>query len=191
MPLFLQNLPDLLIFGTLAVLAVASALGMLFSRHAVYAALFLVLNFISIAILFLVLGAPFVALAQITVYAGAIMVLFLFVIMLLGSESLPGKSKLRFHRSVAVLFGLALLVEVGVLVITIWGDFPKTTGLSTVYADPTSLGLALFNQYTLPFEITSLILLVGIIGAISLILREHQTGQTSIPINEATGEKKE
>jgi NADH-quinone oxidoreductase subunit J len=174
MPSFLQEIPDLLIFGTLAALAVASALGMLFSRHAVYAALFLVLNFFSIAILFLVLGAPFVALMQITVYAGAIVVLFLFVIMLLGTETISGKSELRFHRRMAVLFSLALLIEVGVLITYIWGDFSKNVSLPEIAANPTSLGLELFRQYSLPFEVTSLILLVGIIGAITLIQRDRK-----------------
>ena len=83
----------LLIFFLLALVAVAAALGMLLSRNAVYAALFLVLNFATVAVLYLILGAPFIALAQITVYAGAIMVLFLFVIMLLGAEKLPGAAR--------------------------------------------------------------------------------------------------
>ncbi|HNT54992.1 MAG TPA: NADH-quinone oxidoreductase subunit J, partial [Anaerolineaceae bacterium] len=77
---------QIVIFIILGVVAVGTAVGMLLSRNAVYAALFLVLNFATIAILYLILGAPFIALAQITVYAGAIMVLFLFVIMLLGVE---------------------------------------------------------------------------------------------------------
>ncbi|MDP1614623.1 MAG: NADH-quinone oxidoreductase subunit J, partial [Methylococcales bacterium] len=82
---------DLIVFLVLSLVAIATALGMLFSQNAVYSALFLVLNFITVAVFYLLLGAPFIAMAQITVYAGAIMVLFLFVIMLLGAESLaPG-----------------------------------------------------------------------------------------------------
>src|SRR4030065_380042 len=77
---------DLVVFLGLAVVTVASALGMLFSRSAVYSALFLVLNFATVAMVYFLLGAPFIALAQVTVYAGAIMVLFLFVIMLLGAD---------------------------------------------------------------------------------------------------------
>ena len=75
---------DLILFLILALVAIATALGMLFSRNAVYSALFLVLNFVTVAVFYLLLGAPFIAMSQITVYAGAIMVLFLFVIMLLG-----------------------------------------------------------------------------------------------------------
>ena len=80
----------ILIFGTLALVIVGTAVGMLVSRNAVYAALFLAMNFATVALLYLILGAPFIAVAQVTVYAGAIMILFLFVIMVLRSYKLPG-----------------------------------------------------------------------------------------------------
>ncbi|HQV95062.1 MAG TPA: NADH-quinone oxidoreductase subunit J, partial [Anaerolineales bacterium] len=80
---------DLALFLLLALIAIASALGMLISRNTVYSALYLVLNFVTVAVFYLLLSAPFIAMVQITVYAGAIMVLFLFVIMLLGAEGLP------------------------------------------------------------------------------------------------------
>ena len=70
----------------MAMIVIATAIGMLVSRNAIYSALFLVLNFASVAVLYVTLGAPFIAMAQVTVYAGAIMILFLFVIMLLGAE---------------------------------------------------------------------------------------------------------
>src|SRR5512136_403801 len=92
----------LILFFILAATAVATALGLLLSRSAVYAALFLVLNFASVAVFYLVLGAPFVAMAQVTVYAGAIMVLFLFVIMLLGVEKLPRGTVLPWQRPLAI-----------------------------------------------------------------------------------------
>ena len=79
---------EMILFFILALTAIATGLGMLLSRHAVYAALYLVMNFGTIAIFYLVLGSPFIALSQVTVYGGAIMVLFLFVIMLLGAEML-------------------------------------------------------------------------------------------------------
>ena len=83
-----QLTPQLIIFFTLAALAIVSALGTLLSRSAVYSAILLVLNFTTVAFIYFILGAPFIGLAQITVYAGAIMVLFLFVIMLLGTGSI-------------------------------------------------------------------------------------------------------
>ena len=78
---------NLITFFILAIIAVAAALGMLLSRSAIYSALFLVLNFGVVAVFYILLNAPFIALAQVSVYAGAIMVLFLFVIMLLGTET--------------------------------------------------------------------------------------------------------
>ena len=77
---------NVIVFGLLALIVVATALAMLLTRKPIFSVLFLVLNFASVAVLYLILGAPFIAFAQITVYAGAIMVLFLFVIMLLGAE---------------------------------------------------------------------------------------------------------
>src|SRR5512138_1783323 len=106
---------SLILFFVLALVAVASAAGLLVSRNSVYAALFLVLNFATIAVFYLLLGAPFIALAQITVYAGAIMVLFLFVIMLLGGERLPRTHVLRWQRPTAIGLAAVLFGEAGFL----------------------------------------------------------------------------
>jgi NADH-quinone oxidoreductase subunit J len=101
----------LIVFLVLAFIAVAAAVAMLFSSNTIYSALYLILNFIAIAVIYLTLGAPFVALAQITVYAGAIMVLFLFVIMMLGAEKLKEQEPLKWQRPVAVFLSLALVGE--------------------------------------------------------------------------------
>src|SRR5512135_3114117 len=102
---------SLILFFILALVAVASAAGLLVSRNAVYGALFLVLNFATVAIFYLLLGAPFIALAQVTVYAGAIMVLFLFVIMLLGGEKLPRTKVLPGQRVLAMILAFILFAE--------------------------------------------------------------------------------
>ena len=102
---------DLIVFLVLSLIAIASALGMLFSRNAVYSALFLVLNFVTVAVFYLLLGAPFIAMSQITVYAGAIMVLFLFVIMLLGADSLAPTNSLPWQKPLAGLLSVVLVVE--------------------------------------------------------------------------------
>ena len=99
---------DLALFLVLALVAIATALGMLMSRNSVYSALFLVLNFVTVAVFYLLLGAPFIAMSQITVYAGAIMVLFLFVIMLLGAEALPKSEVLPWQKPLAI--GLAVIL---------------------------------------------------------------------------------
>ena len=103
----------LILFIVLAAVAVASAVGLLVSRNTVYAALFLVLNFATVAVFYLLLGAPFIALAQVTVYAGAIMVLFLFVIMLLGAEKLPQGQVLPWQRPMAIVLAAVLLAGSG------------------------------------------------------------------------------
>ncbi len=83
-----------IMFGVVGAVALATAIAMVTSRSAIYSALFLVLNLCAIAVFFLILGGPFIAVVQVSVYAGAIMVLFLFVIMLLGAEHTPGEQHL-------------------------------------------------------------------------------------------------
>ena len=102
---------EMILFILLAILAVVTAIAMLFSRNAVYAALFLITNFASVAIFYLILSAPFIALAQVTVYAGAIMVLFLFVIMLLGAEQTGRTPSSWWLQPLALVLGLILLGE--------------------------------------------------------------------------------
>src|SRR6185436_16241743 len=109
---------DIALFLVLALVAIATALGLLMSRNAVYSALFLVLNFVAVAVFYLLLGAPFIAMAQITVYAGAIMVLFLFVIMLLGAESLPTAEVLPWQRPLAGVLAVALAIEATFIFLT-------------------------------------------------------------------------
>jgi NADH-quinone oxidoreductase subunit J len=161
---------QLILFLFLALIAIAAALGMLFSRNAVYAALFLVVNFCTIAILYLTLNAPFLAIAQVTVYAGAIMVLFLFVIMLLGAERLAGSEGeiTSWQRPVAVILGVALLIETGYILLTQREWLATSQALTEGFGSPQAIGRLLFSQYVLPFEITSILLLVAMVGAIVL-----------------------
>lgn len=159
----------LIFFLALALVAVAAAVGMLFSRNAIYAALFLVLNFSTIAIIYLTLSAPFIALVQITVYAGAIMILFLFVIMLLGAEKLGDENRQQpWQRPTAVLLGLILLgLAVYGIVLKPGLNLPVPAPGPT-FGAPVEIGLELFQRYLLPFEVTSFILLIAAVGAIIL-----------------------
>jgi NADH-quinone oxidoreductase subunit J len=166
---------DIILFMILAVIAIATALGMLLSRNAVYSVLFLVLNFMTVAVFYLLLGAPFIAMAQVTVYAGAIMVLFLFVIMLLGADSLaPGKA-LPWQKPLAA--GLAFVLVAETVYLLAFRGVP--TGMVT-HPDASvnsveflrEMGMLLFSQYLLPFEITSILLLVAMVGAIVLTKQE-------------------
>jgi NADH-quinone oxidoreductase subunit J len=166
---------DLILFLLLALTAVATALGMLFSRNAVYSALFLVLNFATVAVFYLLLGAPFIAMAQITVYAGAIMVLFLFVIMLLGTDALPPGNVLRWQKWLAGGLAAVLAVEAGYLLLV----RARSVALIEQPGDAVNLmpslramGEELFSRYLLPFEVTSVLLLVAMVGAIVLTRKE-------------------
>jgi NADH-quinone oxidoreductase subunit J len=159
---------DYILYIILALVAVASALGMLFSRNAVYAALFLIMNFATVAVFYLLLNAPFIALTQVTVYAGAIMVLFLFVIMLLGAEQTGRTPSVWYVQPVALALGAVLLGETLYIMITQNGLIPAAVAPSPSFGTPESVGTLLFSQYLLPFEVTSILLLVAMIGAIVL-----------------------
>ncbi|PWH14792.1 MAG: NADH-quinone oxidoreductase subunit J [Anaerolineae bacterium] len=162
---------ELILFFILAAIAIATAIGMLLSRSAVYAALYLVVNFVSVAIFYLLLDAPFIALSQIAVYAGAIMVLFLFVIMLIGLENLAGELNWR-QLAWPLVMGAILLVEGVFLVIQRVGQDVYIGQTGTQLSDPSLMAKVLFTDYVLPFQITAVLLLVAMIGAIVLSKRE-------------------
>lgn len=166
------------LFGLTALLTVVTAGAMVMSKNAVHAALWLVLNFFGVAILYLLLNAPFLAMIQITVYAGAIMVLFLFVIMLLGAEQGEEETnKLPWQTPVAVVLGLVLLAIAG---FTLFGENIITpdlqAGTSSNIGAPTTIAYALFTTYLLPFEIAGVLLLVALVGAVVLTLKSRQGG---------------
>jgi NADH-quinone oxidoreductase subunit J len=170
----LQTL-QLILFFVLALVAIASALGMLISRNAVYSALFLVLNFATVAVFFLLLNAPFIAVAQVSVYTGAIMVLFLFVIMLLGAERAGPVQAIQWQRPLAITLAVILLLEGGYILLGQRGVIPQVTAkLPAAFGSPTEVGTDLFSRYILPFEITSVLLLVAMIGAIVLTKSEKK-----------------
>jgi NADH-quinone oxidoreductase subunit J len=168
---------DLIFFLILSLIAISTALGMLLSRNAIYSALFLVLNFVTVAVFYLLLGAPFIAMAQITVYAGAIMVLFLFVIMLLGAESLPKEQVLPWQKPLASVLAAALAIEATFIFLTRarpTGDVLQPDTSVNTMTNLRALGEALFTHYLLPFEVTSILLLVAMLGAIVLIRKEKR-----------------
>ena len=161
------------IFIFLALMAVASALAMIISRNTVNSALFLVLNMSALAGVYLILQAQFLAVIQVLVYAGAIMVLFLFTIMLLNvDEEKSLFNKLRVKYFVAFIFGVAVLA----LVLYSFGSVsdmlpqisPKMAEIGTVEA----VGQVLFTDYLLPFEMTAILLTAAIVGA--LLIAQHK-----------------
>jgi NADH-quinone oxidoreductase subunit J len=166
---------QLILFIILALVAIASALGMLISRNAVYSALFLVINFATIAIFFLLLNAPFIAIAQVSVYTGAIMVLFLFVIMLLGAERTGRVQTIPWQMPLAIVLAVILFLEAGTILLGQRGVVPLVTAqLPAQFGSPAEVGTDLFNNYLLPFEITSVLLLVAMVGSIVLTIKEKR-----------------
>src|SRR5512136_1239144 len=144
-----------IMFGVVGAVALVTAIAMLTSRSAIYSALFLVLNLCSIAVFFLILGGPFIAVVQVSVYAGAIMVLFLFVIMLLGAEHTPGEQNLPWQPAVAILLVIVLLGMTG---FALWRTMPTwatttSSALVELPGSPEAIGKLLFSSYLFPFEV--------------------------------------
>jgi len=169
---------DVVIFVVLGAVAIGAAVGMLLSRNAIYSVLNLIMNFGAVALFYLILQAPFIALVQITVYAGAIMVLFLFVIMLLGAERLRTGSTLPWQQPAAIVLGLLLLATTFYVLFIKLPQTPGYMPVSEDFGSAVAVGLTLYNQYLLPFEITSVLLLVAMIGAITLSRRHRKTKQS-------------
>ena len=186
-----------IVFLLIALIAVVAAIGLITSTNAVHATLFLVINFTCIALFYLGLNAPFLAMVQITVYAGAIMVLFLFVIMLLGAERVQLGSTLRWQAPLAIVLVVALIgVSAFVLlskqvsislpsVAPISADSLATDSTYT-FGSAQAIGEVLFNRYLLPFEMTGVLLLVALVGAV--VLARDEAGKTIH--NFQTGQKR-
>jgi NADH-quinone oxidoreductase subunit J len=165
-------------FFVLAVASVASALGVIFFKNAVYSALSLILTLLFLALFYLQLGAMFIAIVQILIYAGAIMVLFLFVVTMLASEAsdteLP--DRILWQRGIAATLGIVLVGALSYLLITgaTVDTQAKTSGANSLAAtvvkqgDTQAFGLALFHGFAFPFEVTSLLIVVAILGAMVL-----------------------
>ncbi len=160
---------DWIVFWVTAPISIAAAGAMVLARNAVHAALFLIVNFFTLAVFFLVLGSPFLFVVQIIVYAGAIMVLFLFVIMLLGvdrQESLI--ERIKGQRLLALLLGVGLVAEV-VAAVRLGVGFHRGVlpnfGPVNQGGNVRALARLLFNSYFFPFEVTSVLLIVAAIGA--------------------------
>jgi len=156
-------------FVLFAGVAVGSALGLVLRRNPIHAALFLVVNLGTIAVFYLALGAEFLAVAQVAVYAGAIMVLFLFAIFVLipvREETAPDPR--RSYRILALPVGAVLLaLLVAVVAIGMRGQAP---GATTPYGVE-ALARLLFTDYLFPFEVTSVLLLAAMVGALLLSRR--------------------
>ena len=162
-----------IVFGLIAIVA---AVGVVVSRKPIYSALFLLLNFATLAAFYIMLQAQFLAAVQVIVYAGAIVVLFLFVVMLIGGGELADirrqgmgfRAWLTWPRAAALGLSLLLLAGLGYGIAT--GQLSAAQGQASEFGQGSvqAVGAALYTTYALPFELTSVLLLVGMIGAVVL-----------------------
>ena len=172
-----QNTGEAAVFWVCAVLAVLGALGMLFSRKAVHSALFLAMTMINLAILYVSLQAPFLGMVQVIVYTGAIMMLFLFVLMVVGVDSSDSLVEtLKGQRPAAILFGIGFgVLLVGLLNSTVAGMPAGSLEEANTVNGGNVQGIAeqIFTKYVFAFEVTSALLITAALGAMILTHREH------------------
>jgi NADH-quinone oxidoreductase subunit J len=167
---------DNVVFWVFAPISVGSAIAMLFQRNAVHAALFLIVNFFTISVFYLVLGASFLFAVQIIVYAGAIMVLFLFVIMLLGvdrDETLI--ERLRGQRTIAIALGVGIALELFFAIRAGVGLSARAPSnfdeVANRGGNAAAISRVLFRDYFFPFEVTSVLLIIAAIAVMVLASR--------------------
>ena len=170
----------LVLFFIFAAVCVGGAINLLAQKHPIHSALSLIVVMGSLAVIYLLLGAEFVAAVQVIVYAGAVMVLFVFVIMLLNAgveERTPHGSRVAIMLGVpGLILGLVLGVWIvsritGLDKIGIGG--PTVMNGTEVFGNPQAVGHLLFRDYLLPFEVTSILILIAIMGAVVLARREE------------------
>jgi NADH-quinone oxidoreductase subunit J len=157
-----------LIFLYFAAVIIASAVLMITRRNPVHSVLFMLLLFFHIAGVFVLLNAEFLAAVQLIVYAGAILILYLFVVMLLNVDRESQAERANRFWPWITAFGLVIATEIAVLVLR--GSFPAGTGqvMKPVSGGVRELGIELYTRYLVPFEIASVVLLVGLVGAVML-----------------------
>ena len=156
-----------ILFAVLSGLAVSSGLGVVFNRRPLYAALSLVVNMLALAVIFLLLSAQFLAAAQIIVYAGAVMVLFTFVIALLnpGADETPIEDRRQVGLTLALGGAFTVVAIIGFLGVSeVFGTTSDTAAMGSIQ----SVGHALYSDFAYPFEATSLVLVVAAVGAVYL-----------------------
>jgi len=167
------------VFFAFAFISVVTGIGVIFARNAVYSALLLVANFFCLAAFYVMLNAQFLAAVQVTVYAGAIMVLFVFVIMLLSPSSEQSLLR-RMKRTGLIAIPLVLVFIAQVVFAIAAGAMTSQRGpytldqINQMGGSVQAVGAVLFTDYLLPFEVTSLLLITALVGAIVLGKRKAQ-----------------
>ena len=168
---------DLVFFYIFGAIAVLASIGVVGQRNPMHSVMLLIVSFGALAGLYVLLDAPFTAVTQIIIYAGAIMVLFLFVVMLLNAhteddipKAAPGPRAMKIGIVLSVLMALQLAVALSRLGIT---SFPTDAGTVSSISSVAAIGLRLFTTHAFAFEVTSILILVSMVGAVVIARREH------------------
>ena len=184
-----------LVFYVFSLVMVVASVLVITVRNPVYSVLFLILAFFSAAAIWMLLEAEFLAIILIVVYVGAVMVLFLFVIMMLDINLVPFKEGFIRYLPVAVLVAVVMAIE---LLMVIWSrgrfgadTFPIPAASSADYSNTTELGQLLYTNYLLPFEVAGIILLVAIVAAVALTLRTRPGIKTQNPAEQVKARRDE
>ena len=175
---------DSVIFYFFATVLVLSAVMVIIARNPVHSALFLVLAFVTSAGLWMLLEAEFLAIALVLVYVGAVMVLFLFVVMMLDINFARLREKFWRYLPAGALVAVVMVAEMGFILAQRYfqlGALPKPVPLPADYSNTKELGRVLYTQYVYPFELAAVILLVAIVAAIALTLRRRKTTKYQNP----------
>jgi len=162
---------SLLFFVIIGAISLAAAYGVVASRLPIHSALFLLTHFAMLAVLYITLDAQFLAATQVIVYAGGIVILILFVIMLIGSEQIENQGEYRsWTPYVALLLGLILVATLAYSLLTQYNG-GAVDGTALAGGTPAAVGAVLFTEYILPFELAAVLLLVALLGALLLARR--------------------
>jgi NADH-quinone oxidoreductase subunit J len=164
-----------LLFYIAATVSVVATIRVITHFHAVHALLYLIVMLLSLAIIFFLLGAPFAAALEIIIYAGAIMVLFVFVIMLLNA----GTEERTSGSRVAMIFGMPAMLVGSALVawVLVQRSGTQSVAVGSLPGDPKTIAWLLFHEFLLPFEVTSVLVLIAIMGAVVLASRPESVQQ--------------
>jgi NADH-quinone oxidoreductase subunit J len=169
------------LFVGFGALLLASAVMVVLHKNPVTSALFLVLSFCSLAGIYLLLQAEFIGFVQIIVYAGAIMVLFLFVIMYLNLQhDIEHGAHIALRRGIGWMVGALLLLFAAMLMMRGWAPGPIAPPANTEGGNAALIGRALYSRFLFPFEVTSMLLLVAMVGAI--VMTRGRRGETEDPL---------
>ena len=184
-----------LVFYAFSLVMVFAAVSVITVRNPVYSVLFMILAFFSAAAIWMLLEAEFLAIILIVVYVGAVMVLFLFVIMMLDINLVPFKEGFIRYLPVAILVAVIMAIE---LLMVMWSRgrfgaemFPIPAANSADYSNTRELGQLLYTNYLLPFEVAGIILLVAIVAAVALTLRTRPGIKTQNPAEQVKARRDE